>query len=103
MLQSDWGDVCGPGQLGACTDPPDGTVDVQNDVLGVLDKFSNVNALPKAAADIAPQAPDFIVDVATDVLLALAAFTGAPYPFTLGEEPCPSALSDPSALLRTAD
>lgn len=89
MYPSAWGDVCGPGQVGACTDPPDGTVDVQNDVLGVLDKFANVNALEKTRADIAPQAPDLLVDVFTDVLYCLDAFTGAPFPFTPGADPCP--------------
>lgn len=62
-------------------------------MLGVLDKFENKNAVKKTMADIAPQAADFIVDVATNVLLALDAFTGAPYPFTLGADPCPSGLS----------
>ncbi len=62
-------------------------------MLGVLDKFENKNAVKKTMADVAPQAPDFIVDVQNDVLFALGAFTGAPYPYPLGADPCPSGLS----------
>jgi hypothetical protein len=76
----------------------DGTVDVANDVLGVLDKFANVNNLQKARADLEPgddgagNGPDFKVNVANDVLYCLNAFTGAPYPFQPGD-PCASGLS----------
>ncbi len=93
MIQSVWGDVCGPGDAGACSGAADGTVDVTNDVLGVLDKFSNVNNLQKARADLEPgddgtnNGPDFKVNVANDVLYCLDAFTGAPYPFEPGD-PC---------------
>ncbi len=71
----------------------EGTVDVTNDVLGVLDKFANVNSLQKARADLEPggdgdnNGPDFKVNVANDVLFALDAFTGDPYPFAPGD-PC---------------
>ncbi len=78
MIQSRAGDVCGPGPEGACSGMADGIVDITNDVLGVLDKFANVNDLQKARADIAPRERDFIVDVATDVHYCLAAFTGTP-------------------------
>ncbi len=93
MIQSVWGDVCGPGPGGACSVVADGTVDVANDVLGVLDKFTNVNYLQKARADLEPgddgasNSPDFKVNVANDVLYCLDAFTGAPYPFVPGD-PC---------------
>jgi hypothetical protein len=93
MEQSRWGDVCGPGPGGACTSVSDGVVDVANDVLGVLDKFANVNSLQKARADIEPgddgfnNGPDFKVNVASDVLYCLDAFGGAPYPFAPGD-PC---------------
>ena len=93
MIQSLWGDVCGPGPDGACSGASDGIVDVANDVLGVLDKFANVNDLQKARADLEPgddganNAPDFKVNVANDVLYCLDAFTGAPYPFVPGD-PC---------------
>ncbi len=93
MTQAKWGDVCGPGPGGACTDVSEGSTDVANDVLGLLDKFANINALQKARADIEPgdngtnNGPDFKVNVTNDVLFALEAFTGAPYPFTPGD-PC---------------
>ncbi len=88
ILTTTWGDVCGPGPGGACTTPPDGVADVTNDVLGVLGKFTNTLALEKAIADIGPAAPDRAVDVASNVLLALEAFQGHPYPFT-SQNPCP--------------
>ncbi len=93
MTQAKWGDVCGPGPGGACSGVADGTVDVTNDVLGVLDKFANINNLQKARADLEPgddganNGPDFKVNVANDVLFVLDAFTGAPYPFVPGD-PC---------------
>ncbi len=93
MIQSLWGDVCGPGPGGACSGVADGTVDVTNDVLGVLDKFANINDLQKSRADLEPgddgasNGPDFKVNVANDVLYCLDAFTGAPYPFAPGD-PC---------------
>ncbi len=98
MIQSTWGDVCGPGPGGACSAVADGIVDVANDVLGVLDKFENVNNLQKARADLEPgddgdnNGPDFKVNVANDVLYCLDAFTGAPYPFTPGD-PCAPGVS----------
>jgi hypothetical protein len=92
MIQSVWGDVCGPGSGGACSAVADGVVDVTNDVLGVLDKVANLNDLQKARADIAPREPDFIVDVPNDVLYCLEAFTGDPYPFAPGD-PCAPGLS----------
>ncbi len=93
MTQARWGDVCGPGPGGACSAVADGSVDVQNDVLGVLGKFANTFPLQKARADIDPgddgfnNGPDLKVNVANDVLFALDAFTGAPYPFAPGD-PC---------------
>jgi hypothetical protein len=97
MTQTRWADVCGPGLRGACSEPPDGGVDVTNDVLGVLDKFANVNDLQKTRADLEPgddatrggnhNGPDLLVNVTNDVLFCLDAFTGAPYPFVPGD-PC---------------
>ena len=89
MTQSRWGDVCGPGPFGVCQAQADGTVDVTNDVLGILAKFSNVINLQKARADIEPRDVDMKVNVANDVLYALDAFTGGSYPFTpSGGPPC---------------
>ncbi len=93
MIQARWGDLCGPGLVGACTRPPDGIVDVQNDVLGVLGKFANTFTLQKASGDLEPggngsnNGPDFTVNVANDVLYDLDAFTGGSYPFQPGV-PC---------------
>ena len=93
MTQSPWADVCGPGPDRACSGVADEIVDVANDVLGVLDKFANVNDLQKARADLEPgddganNGPDFKVNVANDVLFTLSAFGGAPYPFVPGD-PC---------------
>ena len=93
MSQARWGDVCGPGPGGACTAVANGAVDVTNDVMGVLDKFANVNSLQKAQADIEPgdygtnNGPDLVVNVSLDVLYTLDAFGGASYPFTPGD-PC---------------
>ena len=99
MTQAKWGDVCGPSLVeGACTAVSDGIADVTNDVLGALDKFTNVSLLQKARADIGPgddginNGPDFMVDVAIDVLRALAAFTGVPYPYQPGD-PCEPGLA----------
>ncbi len=87
--QARWGDVCGPDQLGVCTAPPDGVVDVTNDVLGVLLKFQNDGAaMLKVAGDIEPEIPDLKVNVANDVLFALSAFQGDSYPFN-GPISCP--------------
>ena len=93
MQQAGWGDVCGPGPGGACKGVADGIVDVTNDVLGVLDKFANVNNLQKARADLEPNLLDFKINVAMDVLHCLAAFGGAPYPFApKAADPCDNGL-----------
>lgn len=88
MQQPRWGDVCGPGPVGACSGTPDGVVDVTNDVLGELDKFANVSLLQKARADLLSGTGevDFKVDVSTDVLRTLDAFGGVPYPFAPGDK-----------------
>ena len=99
MIQPRWGDVCGPGGGGACTGQADGIVDVTNDVLGVLDKFANVNNLQKVRADLEPNddginnGPDFKVNVANDVLYVLDAFTGRQYPAS-PKDPCAPGLAE---------
>ncbi|MEE9295147.1 MAG: hypothetical protein V3W34_09350 [Phycisphaerae bacterium] len=93
MTQGKWGDICGPGPGGACTGVADGAADVAQDVLGLIDKFQNINALQKSMADLVPgdnginNGPDFLVTIAGDTLFALDAFQGVPYPFTPGD-PC---------------
>ena len=93
VTQGKWGDVCGPGPGGVCTAVADGMVDITQDVVGLLDKFANINDIQKARADIEPgdnginNGPDFKVNIARDVLFALEAFSGFPYPFEPGD-PC---------------
>lgn len=93
MTQGKWSDICGPGPGGICTGVADGAADVAQDVVGLLDKFANKNAIQKARADIEPgdndinNGPDFKVNIARDVLFTLEAFQGFPYPFTPGD-PC---------------
>ena len=90
ITQAIWSDVCGPDiqQGAACATGPDGVVDVTNDALGVLGKFTNTLPLPKRRTDLEPgddgarNGPDLLVNVANDVLFALEAFQGTPYPFT---------------------
>ncbi len=83
-----WGDVCAPGPGGACSGPPDGIVDVANDVLGVLGKSSNGGGAPsKPRADLEPAVPDQKINI-TDVMHALGAFGGQEYNFPI-PEPCP--------------
>lgn len=86
--------MCGPAATGACAGPPDGTVDVVNDVQGVLDKYWNTNALQKARADLLglgspepPETPDQLVGIVPDVMACLDAFVGTPYPFD-GPQAC---------------
>lgn len=97
MTQARWGDICGGTSSAPCTGAADGVVDVTHDVLGVLDKFANVNNLQKTRADIEPgdfednNGPDFKVQVAKDVILTLDAFLGDSYPFTPDPNgPCPA-------------
>ncbi len=93
MTQGKWGDICGPGPGGACTGVADGSADVAQDILGLIDKFQNINALQKSRADLVPgdnginNGPDFKITIAGDALFALDAFQGFPYPFTPGD-PC---------------
>ena len=93
MTQGKWGDICGPGPGGVCTGVADDSADVAQDVVGLLDKFANINAIQKSRADIEPgdnginNGPDFKVNISRDVLFALEAFQGLPYPFTPGD-PC---------------
>ncbi len=83
-----WGDVCGPSFDGACTGPADGLVDVANDVLASVGKFSNMFSVPKAMVDLSPHTPDRLIDI-IDVMFAVEAFRGADYPFAPRGNPCP--------------
>jgi hypothetical protein len=68
---------------------PNLSVDVVGDVVGVLNKFANRDCAPqKTRTDLEPCEVDFRINI-TDVLQALAGFTGASFPFTPdGTTPC---------------
>ena len=88
VTQAGWGDL-----LADVTQCPNGapnlTVEVVGDVVGVLNKFANRDCAPqKARTDLEPCEVDFRINI-TDVLQALAGFTGASYPFSpAGATPC---------------
>jgi hypothetical protein len=90
LTTSLWGDVvqdCTPRPESPCL-PPDGSVDITTDVVGVLDKFSNVATAPlKARADLEPGDLDLIINI-TDVTMCVDAFRGEPYPFVPSGVPC---------------
>ena len=68
--------------------PPDGVVDIINDITAMLEKFSNDPTAPiKSRCDMAPQVPDRIVDFTNDIQRVIDAFGGQPYPF--GFNGCP--------------
>lgn len=87
------GDVCGPAGQTVCASGPEGTVDVTNDVLGVLDKFSNQpSGVSKTRADLTSTVAgstgaDLIVDV-IDVLRVLNEFRNLPITL-VGPVACP--------------
>ena len=76
---------------GACAAVSDGRPNVPNDVLGLLNKFANINALEKARAANEPgddginNGPDLKVNISRDCLFILDAFRGFPYPFIPGD------------------
>lgn len=86
---SRWGDVAGNFDPTSGTwPPPDGRVDVTVDAVGILDGFANrPNAPAKARTDLEPSTPDRKINI-TDVVFALDAFSGRPYPFAPGPAPC---------------
>lgn len=74
--------------LGGEWTPPDGVVDIINDITAILAKFSNGPTAPiKARCDLAPQVPDRIVDFPNDIQQVINAFQGQSYPF--GFNGCP--------------
>ncbi|MFQ5495646.1 MAG: hypothetical protein ACE5EX_09735, partial [Phycisphaerae bacterium] len=87
ITTGNWGDIldsCGTPPCG----PPNGTVDIIADVIGLLDKFRNLaSAVEKSRADLTPATPDRIIDIA-DVSAAVNAFAGKPFPFA-ADVPCP--------------
>ena len=68
---------------------PDGSVDVTSDVLSIIARFGGIaTARVKTRVDLATSIPDGAINI-TDVLMAINAFQGLPYPFApSGIEPC---------------
>ena len=75
-----WGDVSAVLPADCPRTPPDNSVDLVLDVIAVLAKFSNnFCAVLKSRADLEPHSPDQLINI-SDVLQALNAFSGLPYP-----------------------
>jgi len=68
--------------------PPNGSVGVVTDVVGALNKFSNIMcAMQKARVDLVPCRVDFNISI-SDVVAALGAFTGGDYADWCGAGSC---------------
>ncbi len=89
ITTAEWGDVAGEfDQAAGAWTAPNGVVAVIADVVAILDKFaSRVGAPSKARADLEPALPDQTINI-TDVVSALNAFGGRPFPFTPNLTPC---------------
>ena len=93
VTTSKWGDTVRDCTTCPCG-PPEGVVNIPSDVTAGLDKFRNLGppdtpcAAPiKARADVEPNCPDQLVNIA-DVTYLLDAFRGFDYPFD-GPTACP--------------
>ena len=88
-VTSDWADVVGAFDVGSGTwSAPNGSVDVAADVVAILNKFSSLPGSPeKVRVDIEPATPDLVINI-TDVTVALDAFAGGTYPFSVSAPPC---------------
>jgi len=79
ITMSKWGDSVGTCAVIPCS-PPEGVVNMATDVTACLDKFRNLaGAVLKSRADIEPNFPDWLVNIA-DVTYVLDAFRGFAYP-----------------------
>ncbi|MCH7721055.1 MAG: hypothetical protein IH988_08720, partial [Planctomycetes bacterium] len=79
VANSRWADCCGP-FTGTEFPPPDGIIDLVTDCRAFRDKVADNPVAPiTARIDVEPKVPDQRVTV-TDVLDALDAFRGLPYP-----------------------
>ena len=82
-----WGDVTGWIE-GGQRPPPDGRVNIVIDVLAILNTFSNRPfGVGKARADLEPAVLDHRIRI-LDVVMAIDAFRGLPYPFEPSGVPC---------------
>ena len=68
---------------------PNGTADIFPDVLGLIEAFAfQPGNMTKIRADIEPCILDFRINF-TDVVIAIDAFRGLPFPFGPGVRDCP--------------
>ncbi len=86
-----WGDTLENCATTPCG-PPDGTVNLITDCVGIVDKFGGLPGAPiKARTDlrgaVTPSLPDQRIDI-VDVILCVDAFQGDLYPYDW-PEPCP--------------
>ena len=75
--------------MGQVWTDPDGSVDITSDVLSIIARFGGIATAPvKTRVDLATSVPNGTIDI-TDVLVAINAFQGLPYPFApSGIVPC---------------
>ena len=72
---SEWTDVCGPGASGVCESGPDGVVDLTNDILAIIEKFSNrAGSLSTTQTDVRASSG---LDNNVDDLVTVADFSAA--------------------------
>ncbi len=87
ILQAPWGDV-NTDVTQVPNGPPNESVGVGTDVVGLLNKFSNLpGAMQKARCDLLPCRVDFVVGI-SDVVACLSAFSGGDYEDTCGSGQC---------------
>lgn len=84
-----WGDVGGICAPQPCEPlPPNGSIDITEDVTLILDKFRNLETgLAKERADLEPEVLDFLINI-SDVTFCLEAFRSEAYPFDPDLDPC---------------
>ncbi len=87
LHQAGWGDV-NENVAYVPNGPPNESVGVVSDVVGLLNKFSNLlGAMQKTRTDLVPCDVDFNIGI-PDVVATLSAFTGADYEDTCGSGQC---------------
>jgi hypothetical protein len=87
LSQAPWGDV-NTDVAQVPNGPPNESVGVVSDVVGILNKFSNLpGAMQKTRVDLVPCRVDFSIGI-PDVVASLNAFTGGDYEETCGSGQC---------------